>query len=134
MNVLLMPLRRFVISCFVPAVKGRYIDTLNRSERNAYCSHKDTLDNSKDEASSLASSRISLCIQDAQVLKTDGTLEFVAPWGLACIAAGMQAGAAIGEPMTFKYLNVSAIQHSDFDPMTEVDEAIDAGILFAEEP
>ena len=127
----------YQISAINAAAKSHCLlmsDTLNRSERNAFCSHKGTFDESKDEAASLASSRISLCIQDAQVLKTDGTLEFVSPWGLASVAAGMQAGAAIGEPMTFKYLNVSAIQHTDFDPMTEADEAIDSGILFADEP
>jgi len=131
------PSSNYQISAVNAAAKSHAIlmsNTLNRSERNAYCSIKDTFNNSKLESTSLASARVSLVIQDAKILKTDGTLQFVAPWGLASVAAGMQAGARIGEPMTFKFLNVSSITHSDFDAQTQADDAIDNGILFAEAP
>jgi hypothetical protein len=109
-------------------------NTLNRSERNAYVSFKGPFTDAKDKAQNLASERVSMALQDVKVLKTDGTLEFVNPWGMASIAAGMQAGAPIGEPMTFKFVNVSGLQHEDFDPATQADDAIDNGLLFAEAP
>ncbi len=107
-------------------------NTKNRSERNAYVSLKDTFVNSETAANNLASARVSFAIQDVKVLKTDGTLAWVNPWGMASYAAGMQAGAPNGEPMTFKAINVSGIRHSDFDPATETTQAIQNGILFAE--
>lgn len=109
-------------------------NTLNRSERNAYCSIKDSFSASQDESNSLASERVSLAIQDPKILKTDGTLDWVQPWGMASIGAGMQAGAIIGEPMTFKFINIAGIRHEDFDPKSNVDAAIDNGILFTEQP
>lgn len=131
------PSSTYQISAVNAAAKAHCIlmsNTTSRSERNAYCSIKDTFVNSKTEAEAIASARVSLCIQDVKVLKTDGTLDWVNPWGMACVAAGMQAGAVIGEPMTFKFVNISGITHTDFDAATEYDDAIDHGILFAEQP
>lgn len=131
------PSSSYQIDAIHAAAKSHCIlmsNTLSRSERNCYLSYKGTFVDSMAKATALASARVSLSIQDVQILKTDGTLGFVAPWGMSAIAAGMQAGAPIGEPMTFKFINVSSIQHSDFDPLTQYDAAIDAGILFAEVP
>lgn len=109
-------------------------NTLNRSERNGYVSFKGTFSDTRSKATNLASERISMSLQDVRVLQTDGTLGWKQPWGMAAVAAGMQAGAPIGEPMTFKFINVSGIRHTDFDPATDVDSAIDSGLLFAESP
>jgi len=131
------PSSTYQISAVNAAAKSHCIlmsDTRHRSERNAYCSVKDAWADSKDEATNLASARVALAVQDIKILKTDGTLDWVQPWGMACIGAGMQAGAPIGEPMTFKYINVAGIRHEDFDPVAEVDDAIDSGVLFAEQP
>ena len=105
-------------------------DTKHRSERNGYASYKGTYIASKARANVLSSYKISFAIQDVKIQKIDGTLEFVQPWGLACIAAGMQAGANVGEPMTKKYANISGVTHTDFDPATQYDDAISNGILF----
>lgn len=131
------PSSTYQISAINAAAKSHCIlmsNTLSRSERNTYCSIKDSYTNSKTESASLASERVSLALQDIKVLKTDGTLDWVQPWGMASVAAGMQAGAPIGEPMTFKFINVSGIRHSSFDPQTQADDAIDSGLLFAEQP
>jgi len=63
------------------------------------------------------------------------------------LLAGARGGAPIGEPMTFKFLNCSGIRQTaqpmstpdadivtDFDPDLQTDEAIQAGITFAENP
>jgi hypothetical protein len=109
-------------------------NTKNRNERNAYVSYKGTLTDTETKSQNLASERVSFALQDVKILKTDGTLDWVQPWGMAATAAGMQAGANVGEPMTFKFINVSGIRHEDFDPATQFDEAIDNGLLFAESP
>lgn len=109
-------------------------NTKNRSERNGYASYKGSYSDSKAASNDLASERVSMCIQDVKILKTDGTLDWVGPWGMACVAAGMQAGAPVGEPMTFKFANISGVRHEEFDPATQADDAIDNGLLFADEP
>lgn len=117
----------------------------NRNERNGFASLKDTFAASKTTISNLAAFRISCAIQDVKVLNSEGSLVFLEPWANACVAAGLQAGAPVGEPMTLKFGNVSGIRHDsdlmtattrteDFDPNTQFDEAIDFGILFMENP
>lgn len=131
------PSSTYQISAVNAAVKTHCLlmsDTKHRSERNAFCSYKGAYADAKTESTTLASERVSLCLQDVKVLKTDGTLDWVAPWGMGCIAAGMQAGAQIGEPMTFKFINVSGIRSTGFDPSTQYDDGIDYGLLFAEQP
>ena len=131
------PSSTYQISAINAAAKSHVLlmsNTLQRSERNAYVSIQDSFENSKDESNSLASERVQLSLQDPQILKNDGTLDFVAPWGMSAIAAGMQAGAIIGEPMTFKFINISGLRHQDFDALTQADDAIDNGLLFAQQP
>jgi hypothetical protein len=61
--------------------------------------------------------------------------------------AGARCGSPIGTPLTFKYLNVSGIRHTaqpmitaaenivqDFDPDTQYEDAIKAGVCFLERP
>jgi hypothetical protein len=61
--------------------------------------------------------------------------------------AGARGGAPIGEPLTFKFLNVAGIRQTaqpmttpdaniviDFDPQVEYDDAIQSGITFLEPP
>ena len=131
------PSSTYQISAINAAVKSHVLlmsDTKHRSERNAFCSYSGAYVDAKTESTTLASERVSLCIQDVKVLKTDGTLDWVAPWGLGCVAAGMQAGAQIGEPMTFKFINISGIRSTGFDPSTQFDDGIDNGLLFVEQP
>lgn len=104
-------------------------NTKNRSERNCYVSVKDTFQNSQDASLSLNSERASMLFQDVEVVGVDGNLKFVDPWGAACIVAGMQAGMPVGTPATFKRMNVNGIKHAQYNPKTQVDLAIDAGLL-----
>lgn len=58
--------------------------------------------------------------------------EFTAPFG-AAVLAGMQAGSAIGESLTSKYMNVLSIrQHNSWNPTDDAEELIQAGLVFAE--
>ena len=121
--------------------------TKKRSERQGYLSMKDSYLACKEQSSVLADGRIQLTIQDIRQTDSQGTIKWFQPWALACLVTGSRAGAPIGEPMTFKFLNNSGIRQTgqpmstaeeniqtDFDPDLQSDDAIQAGITFMEAP
>lgn len=121
--------------------------TKRRSERQGYLSLKSTFDDSKDVAGNLADGRLQLFIQDIRQTDAQGNIKWFQPWALAALACGARAGAPIGLPLTFKFLNASGLRHTaqpmstaeadivlDFDPDLQTDEAILAGISFMENP
>jgi hypothetical protein len=121
--------------------------TKKRSERQGYVSMKASYLDSKAQAATLADARMQLMIQDIRQTDSQGTIKWFQPWGLACLVAGSRAGAPIGEPLTFKFLNNSGIRHTaqgmstaeediviDFDPDLQADEAIQSGLTFLEAP
>jgi hypothetical protein len=121
--------------------------TKKKSERQAYLSVKDTYANSKAKAMNLAYARAQLMIQDIRNIDAQGVIKWFQPWAGAALLAGARGGSPIGNPMTFKYFNMSGIRHTaqamstaeqniviDFDPDTQYDDAIQAGITFWEAP
>ena len=108
-------------------------NTKNRSERNCYVSKKGTFAAMQTASQALNHERASMLFQDVQVLSADGNLKFVDPWGAACMVAGIQAGTEVGTPATFKFVNANAIKHQDYNSKTQIDLAIDAGLLPLEE-
>jgi len=120
-------------------------NTQNRSERQVYVGYRGTFEECKAQSLSLNSELVSLALQDVQVVDNSGELIFKQPHILACLVAGMQAGAEIGEPATFKYINAFGIQHLKkqgvtpsslelFDPAKQFNQAIDNGLLIVEKP
>jgi hypothetical protein len=121
--------------------------TKNRSERQGYMSMKDTYVNCKARAGLLADFREQLMIQDILQVNSLGNIMWFQPWALACLIAGSRGGAPIGTPLTFKFMNCSGIRQTgqpmstpeaniveDFDPDTQYEDAIIAGITFLEAP
>lgn len=121
--------------------------TKRRSERQGYLSIKSGYTDSAEQASILADGRIQLAIQDIRQTDVQGSIRWFQPWALACQLAGARGGAPIGEPLTFKFLNLAGIRHTaqdmstpdanivnDFDPDLQADQAIQAGITFLEAP
>jgi hypothetical protein len=121
--------------------------TKKRSERQGYVSYKSSYTDAKVQAAVLADARMQMVIQDIRQTDSQGTIKWFQPWGLATLIAGARAGAPIGEPLTFKFLNCSGIRHTgqpmstaeenitiDFDPDLQADDAIQSGITFAEAP
>lgn len=108
-------------------------NTKNRSERNCYVSKKASFAAAQQAAQALNHERASMLFQDAQVLGADGNLAYKDPWASACMVAGIQAGTEVGTPATFKFVNANAIRHQDYNSKTQVDLAIDAGLLPLEE-
>jgi hypothetical protein len=121
--------------------------TKKKSERQGYLSVKDSYVNSKAKAMNLAYSRIQLAIQDTRNIDAQGVIKWFQPWSGAALLAGARGGSPVGNPLTFKFFNVAGIRHTaqamstaeqdiviDFDPDTQFDDAIQAGITFWEAP
>jgi len=107
--------------------------TNGKSERNGYIGFDGTKDELKAKLLVINSGYISLTGQDAKRVSAEGTLEFMKPWAMACIIAGMQNGSEVGEPPTYKYINASGVQQdSSWDPKLDYTEMIDAGLTFVE--
>jgi hypothetical protein len=121
--------------------------TKRRSERQGYLALKASYDASVEQTGVLADGRIQLAIQDIRQTDAQGAIRWFQPWALAAQLAGARGGAPIGEPLTFKFLNLAGIRHTaqamstpdasiviDFDPDLQADDAIQAGITFLEAP
>ena len=120
--------------------------TKKKSERQGFLSLKDTYVNCKSKAGDLGDERLQLMIQDVRQIDAAGNIKWFQPWAFSAILAGARSGAPIGEPMTYKFMNVSGLRQTaqsmstpeenivvDFDPDLQADDAIQAGITFMEE-
>lgn len=121
--------------------------TKKKSERQGYLSVKDSYAACKTKAMGIAAARCQLVIQDVRNINAQGVIKWFQPWAGAALLAGARGGSPIGNPMTFKYFNMSGIRQTaqamstaeqnitvDFDPDTQYDDAISAGITFWEAP
>jgi hypothetical protein len=121
--------------------------TKKRSERQGYPSYKAAYTACKTKAADLNDARCQLEIQDVRQVDSQGTIKWFQPYALSCMIAGARSGSPIGTPMTGKYMNCSGLRHTaqamttaeedivlDFDPSTQYDDAIKAGITFLESP
>jgi len=108
--------------------------TDGRSERNAYVSKNTNKDGLKAAARSIGSQYTSIVGQQVRVLDRFSELNWQEPWAYACLCAGMQAGSPVGEPITFKLLNVNDMRVEDgsWNPKTDFAEMIKAGVTIAE--
>jgi hypothetical protein len=93
--------------------------------------------------SGVGSELMQVTMQDCVTLDETGTLAVKMPHVMAAIMAGVRLGTEVGEPLTHKFINVSQIGHiidpdtllesGDFNAGLDADDAIDNGVLFAEE-
>jgi len=109
-------------------------NTKNRSERRAYPSFKGTFAATKAVSKNLASERSSLVFQNVDALNAAGSVVTMQPWATACLVAGIKAGAPIGTNLMYKYINAWGISHQDYNPVTDIDTAIDSGLFVIEKP
>lgn len=95
------------------------------------------------QAQTTNSELIQMAMQDVLVSGSDANLSWKQPHCFAAMMAGIRLGTQIGEPLTHKFLNCQGIGHAvnpstgleagDFNPNTDYEEAIDAGVTFAEQ-
>jgi len=144
------PASTYTIDAIHQAVKTHLslmATTKKRSERQGYLSVKDTYANSKIKAQTMATSRIQMVIQDIRNIDSEGNIKWFQPWAGAAMLAGARGGSPVGNPMTFKFFNMSGIRQTgqamstdeqnivmDFDADTMYDDAIQNGITFWEAP
>jgi len=86
----------------------------------------------KTRAKALQSADICLWFEDIHREDDDGVDTNYAPWAMAAMAAGIQAGSAIGTPLTGKSLNVTALGHaSSIDLSDDTEDFILYGVCVA---
>lgn len=121
--------------------------TKKKSERQGYLSFKGSYADAKTQIATMAAARIQMVIQDIRQADSEGNIKWFLPWAGAAMLAGARGGSPIGNPMTFKYFNMSGIRHTaqamsvaeqdivmDFDPDTMYDDAIANALTFWEAP
>ena len=86
----------------------------------------------KTRAKALQSANISLWFEDVNRENDEGVDTNYAPWALAVMAAGIQAGSAIGTPLTNKSVNVTSLGHaSTIDLNDDTEDLIAYGVCVA---
>lgn len=121
--------------------------TKKKSERQGYLSFKGSFTAAKTQIATMAAARIQMVIQDVRQADSEGNIKWFQPWAGAALLAGARSGSPIGNPMTFKYFNMSGIRQTgqpmstpeqdivvEFDPDTMYDEAIQNAVTFWEAP
>lgn len=121
--------------------------TKKKSERQGYLSFKGSYADSKTKIATMAAARIQMVIQDVRQSDSEGNIKWFQPWAGAALLAGARGGSPVGNPMTFKYFNMSGIRQTgqpmstaeqdivtDFDPDTMYDDAIQNAVTFWEAP
>lgn len=111
-----------------------------RSEANGYVGigtvggAGETKSNLKSQIQVLGTRHVSALSQEVERFDPDtGLATWYPPWMHAVIAAGMQAGSPIGEPLTHKRPNVTDIRNdSSWTVEDDKEELIDAGLMIAE--
>jgi hypothetical protein len=93
-------------------------------------------------AETVSSELVQMAIQDCLVLDVAGNQTWKHPHVYAALCAGIRLGTEIGEPLTHKFLNCAGVGHvvdpdtgletGNFNESTDVDDALDSGILFSE--
>jgi hypothetical protein len=108
--------------------------TDGKSERHVFISKLGSKEQFKDAARTAQSGYASIFGQQIRVLDKNSNLVWLDPWAQACVAAGMRAGAEVGEPLTFKIMNINNLQVLDgsWNPKKDFAEMIEAGCTISE--
>lgn len=108
--------------------------TDGKSERHAFVSKLGSKEQFKTAARTAQSGYVSMFGQQVRVLDKNSNLVWLDPWAQACIAAGMRAGTEVGEPLTFKIMNVNDVRVFDgtWNPKKDYAEMIEAGCTISE--
>lgn len=101
-----------------------------RRPRQGVASIKDTFDNAKQAAGSVASSRVNMLFQDVKDVNSQGVVVQFQPWMAAVKVASMQS-AAFNQPIFNKFMNISGVVASGFNDqsISQMEDALDSGLM-----
>lgn len=92
----------------------------------------ETLAQVKTRRRNLNSQNIALWFQGVNRADDQGVDTAYGPFAMAAMAAGLQAGAPFGEPLTHSILDITKLtQHEDIDITTDGEELVRSGISFS---
>lgn len=124
----------------IAAQLNSHIATRNTSARNecgGYMGMKGTRAQLITQAGVFNSGDIQLCGQQVTTLNAAGDTYKFPEWGMAVVIAGSRAGAPeIGTPLTYKYINISAITQDaswKYQSKSDVNALLTAGIVVVEQ-
>lgn len=124
------------IAAIIPLAELHAADmssTSGKSERQAYAGIKGTKAAALALAGALNSPHICLCAQQPTLIDCTGNLLVAQEWAMAVLAAGMRAGAELGEPLTYKYIRAYGLtQNAGWNPKDDGDDMLPGGMLIAE--
>ena len=105
-----------------------------KKERQGFAGFKDDYITTKQFCADHSFNRLSLHLQNVDVLTAAGTIVTKQPHALAVISAAMKCAAVVGLSNTFKAPNILgfSVDNGDFDPETQADDAIEANLTFVE--
>lgn len=108
--------------------------TAGRSERQGWASFEGTKTNLIAQAFALNSEHVCLSAQKlTRQSAVTGNMTVMPEWSLACVAAGMRAGAPFGEPLTHKIIKATAFSNDASWSTTDDNDLRDLllnGVLF----
>jgi len=128
-GVIVVPLSTGAAVHAMMTAHNRYMSGVGGDERNGYAPHAITLTRAQLRAAIRLLNDKNTCAvaQKVRRYNEQGVAEDFDPWVLATMAASMQAGSDIGEPLTWKRLNAIAVsQNADWDPVDNAEEMLQA--------
>ena len=133
-NVIIVPMSEEESVHKALADHCKYMEGVGRDERNGYAPLPSNLDKSavKARIRSLNSRNVSAVAQNVKAYNELGALSAYSSKVLAVIAGAMQAGSAIGMPLTNKIINCTEVNNDgDWSPSRNVEEMLEMGLMFA---
>ena len=105
-----------------------------KKERQGFAGFKGTYSEAKQFSADNSFNRLSVHLQNVDVLTAAGTIVTKQPHALAVISAAMKCAAVVGLSNTFKAPNILgfSMDNGDFDPEIQADDAIEANLTFVE--
>ena len=132
-DVILVPLTNTAAIHAMQVAHNRFMEGKGRDERNGYVGLSTSLDRAgiKSAIRTLNDRNTCTVAQKPTLYDENGVATEYETWMLAVIAAAMQAGAPIAEPLTWKALNaLSLSQNTDWTPANDAEEMLEIGLMF----
>ena len=133
-NVIIVPLSYEESVHIALGTHCRHMEGIGRDERNGHVALPLSLNKEqiKGRIRNLNNRNVSVVAQNIKAFNELGELKSFGSKMLAVIAGAMQAGSAIGMPLTSKIINIQDLgQSNDWAPSRSAEEMLEMGLMFA---